>query len=346
MAKRKNEFGWKNHESYFTGTIKGKNVFDLTKIDYNLETSEERLKCLNKLINDCSGFLEGYFYGTEEREPYYKYNPRTWKDVLSHDTNVCVVLETLATYLLNSRDLPLEKQQEYKIFTSEELFKAAQKELNTKSKTSKGAQENEIIEFLIRNSKSNTYFPKDTVIKPSDFNDTEKNLGEILMAYNLMYEHLKEHAKKLRYGEETIYSVSKIRRLMSGLKDDMILTKEKIKRPIELENNGDFSNITEWFKFDFKNKEHVKAILYFKPRKLAPEDDLSILIYDTNKIIKHLYYSGKINKIELEILDMIRNEFTLEEIAKELGYSGESNIRYKLNSIVNKITKYAEQKGL
>ena len=346
MAKRKNEFGWKNHESYFTGTIDGKNVFDLTKIDYNLVNSKERLEYLNKLVDECSGFLEGYFYGTEEREPYYKYNPRTWKDVLSHDTNVCMVLETLATYLLNSKDLPLEKQQEYKIFTNEELFKAAQKELNSKSKTSGGSSENEVIEFLVRNLKSNGYYPKDIVIKPSDFKDTEKNLGEILMAYDLMYQHLKEHARRLRFGEETPYSVTKIRRLMSGLKDDMILTKEKIKRPIELENNGDFSNITEWSKFDFSNKEHIKAILYFKPRRLAPEDELAILIYDTNNIIKRLYSKGKISKIDLEILDMIRSEFTLEEIAKELGYSGKTSVFKRLNNIAEKIVKYSEEKGL
>ncbi len=50
MAKRKNEFGWKNHESYFTGTIGNKNVFDLTKIYYNLVNSAERLEYLNNLI--------------------------------------------------------------------------------------------------------------------------------------------------------------------------------------------------------------------------------------------------------------------------------------------------------
>lgn len=345
MAKRKNEFGWKNHESYFTGTIGNKNVFDLTKIDYNLVNSVERLEYLNNLIEECKEFLDIYFTGTEEREPYYKYNPRTWKDVLSHDTNVCMVLETLATYLLNSRDLPMERQQQYKIFTNEELFKAAQKELNTKTKTSQGS-ENEIIEFLLRKSESNGYFVKDTVLKPSDFEDKEGNLGEILKAYDLMYQHLREHARKLKFGEETPYSVTKIRRLMSGLKDDMILSKEKIKRPIQLENNGDFSNATEWSKFDFNNKEHVKAILYFKPRRLTPEDELAILIYDTNNIIKRLYSKGKINKIDLEILDMIRSEFTLEEIAKELGYSGKTSVFKRLNNISEKIVKYSEEKGL
>ena len=138
-----------------------------------------------------------------------------------------MVLETLATYLLNSRDLPIERQQEYKIFTNEELFKAAQKELNSKSKSNQGS-ENEIIEFLLRKSESNGYFVKDTVLKPSDFEDTEYNLGEILKAYDLMYQHLRKHARKLKNGEESPYSVTKIKRLMSGLKDDMILSKEKI----------------------------------------------------------------------------------------------------------------------
>ena len=346
MAKRKNEFGWKNHESYFTGTICGKNVFDLTKIDYNLVNSKERLEYLENLIKECDGFLNGYFYGTEEREPYYKFNPRTWKDVLSHDVNVCMVLETLATYLLNSRDLPLERQQQYKIYTNEELFKAAQKELSSKSKVSSTNTENEVIEFLLRQTKSNSYFSKDTVIKPSDFKDTEKDLGKILMAYDLMYQHLREHARKLKNGEPTIYSVTKIKRLMSGLKDDMILAKEKIKRPIEIENNGDFSPITDWLRFDFKNIDHVKAILYFKPRSLAPEDDLSILIYDVNNIIKNLFKLKQIDKTDLEILDMIRSEYTLTEIAKELGYSGKTSIFKRFNRIAEKIVKYSIEKGL
>ena len=339
MAKRKNEFGWKNHESYFTGTIGGKNVFDLTKIDYSLINSEERLEYLNKLTKECEEFLETYFTGTEEREPYYKYNPRTWKDVLAHDTNVCMVLETLATYLLNSRDLPIERQQEFKIFTDEELFKAAQKELNSKSKSQ--VSENEIIEFLLRKSETNGYFVKDTVLKPSDFVDKEGNLGEILKAYDLMYQHLREHARKLKLGEESPYSVTKIKRLMSGLKDDMILSKEKIKRPIMIENNGDFKSITDWDRFDFTNKNHIKAILYFKPRKLSPEDDLAIIIHDVNNIIKNLYWLDRLSKTDLEILEMLQGQFTLSEIAKELEYSGESTIRKKINKIVDDIVRFS-----
>ena len=123
-------------------------------------------------------------------------------------------------------------------------------------------------------------------------------------------------------------------------KKDIWIT--QIKRPIEIENNGDFSSITDWLRFDFKNIDHVKAILYFKPRSLAPEDDLSILIYDVNNIIKNLFKLKKIDKTDLEILDMIRSEYTLTEIAKELNFSGESNVRYKLNNIAKKITKYAE----
>lgn len=361
MAKRKNEFGWKNHEAYFTGNIDGKNVFDLTKIDYNLENSNERLEYLDALIKSCDGFLSGYFYCKEsdprdtedfmepidehERKMYYKYNPRTWKDVLAHDTNVCAVLETLATYLLNSRDIPLEKQQEYKIFTDEALFKAAQKELNTKSKAN-GSTENEVLEFLVRNSSSNGYFAKDTKLNPSDFKDTEQNLGVILGYYDLMYQHLRIHARKLRNGEKSPYSVTKIKRLMSGLKDDMIITKEKIKRPIELENNGDFKTVTDWSQFDYTNEKHIKAILYFKPRKLSPNDDLAVLIYDVNNIIKHLFKTGKLTNIDMDILDMIRNNFTLDEIAKELGYSNKSTIFKKFNKIVNIIVKYSKQKDL
>lgn len=344
MAKRKNEFTWKNHEANFIGNIGGKNVFDLTKIDYNLINSKERLEYLENLIKECQEFLDVYFTGTENREPYYKYNPKTWKDVLSHETNVCMVLETLATYLLNSRDLPLEKQQEYKIFTNEELFKAAQKELNSKSKFNNS--EEEIIEFLIRDSKSNGYFSKDTVLKSSDFKDEEYNLGKILEAYNSMYQHLRVHARKLRNGEESPYSVTKIKRLMSGLKDDMILSKEKIKRPIIMSNTGDCKTTINWNQFDFTNKEHIKAILYFKPRKLAPEDDLAIIIYDVNNIIMDLVYLKKIKKIDLEILEMIQSQFTLEEIAKELGYSGKTTIHKKFNKIVEEIIKYSKYKDL
>lgn len=356
MAKRKNEFGWKNHEAYFTGNIDGKNVFDLTKIDYNLENSNERLDYLDALIKSCDGFLSGYFYCKEsdprdtedfmepidehERKMYYKYNPRTWKDVLAHDTNVCAVLETLATYLLNSRDIPLEKQQEYKIFTDEALFKAAQKELNTKSKAN-GSTENEVLEFLVRNSSSNGYFAKDTKLNPSDFKDTEQNLGVILGYYDLMYQHLRIHARKLRNGEKSPYSVTKIKRLMSGLKDDMIITKEKIKRPIELENNGDFKTVTDWSQFDYTNEKHIKAILYFKPRKLSPNDDLAVLIYDVNNMILGLTAMGYFDKTDKEILEMLRSDFTLEEIAKELEFAGPTSIIRRLDSMSRRIADLA-----
>ena len=36
---------------------------------------------------------------------------------------------------------------------------------------------------------------------------------------------------------------------------------------------------------------------------------------------------------------MIRSEFTLEEIAKELGYSGESTVRKRFDNIAEKISR-------
>ena len=43
---------------------------------------------------------------------------------------------------------------------------------------------------------------------------------------------------------------------------------------------------------------------------------------------------------------MIRSEYTLTEIAKELGYSGKTSIFKRFNRIAEKIVKYSIEKDL
>src|SRR5699024_10931542 len=112
-----------------------------------------RIKLVEDILNNCQPLINGYI------DKYYKVSTT---NELSDDINIFKNIEMLGTYILNSKDLPTESKQEYKIFTDEKLFMKAAKE-------NEGDYENALI--FLKNNKRNEYLVKTMTIEASDFED-------------------------------------------------------------------------------------------------------------------------------------------------------------------------------
>lgn len=310
----------------FKGNIKGKTVSDLKKLDFNIDNNKDRIEYVENILKHCEDLLMEY------NDKYYKVSTT---NELSEDINIFKNIELLTTYILNSKDLPTESKQNYKIFTDEQLFIKANKENEV--------DYDNAINFL-KNNKRNEYLAKTITIESSDFED--ERIKDILICYKNMLDYVKSQLSLARKGEKIeIKNIKLAKKISKELKDDMILTKEKIIRPIKLPLNGDFTSKTDWDKFDYKNKQHIRAILYINRSVISPDDELSMIRYDVDLAIKYLYKNKKLDRKDIEILKMINKDksFTYEDIGKELKISKQA-VYNRINRITNRIVNYFIEK--
>lgn len=311
----------------FKGNINGKSVSNLKNMDFKIENKAERIKYAEKILKDCDELLMEYI------DKYYKFDT---KNELSDDINVFKNLELLATYILNSKDIPTESKQSYKIFTDEQLFIKASKE-------NEGNYDNAMI--FLKNNKRNEYIVKPLSIEPEDFED--ERLKDILIPYKSMLDYVRSQLSLARKGEKIeMKNIKLAKKISKEIKDDMILTKEKILRPIQLPLNGDFTSRIDWDQFNYRNKEHVRAMLYINRSSIAPDDELSLIRYDMDVAIKHLRRKKKLDDKDMEILKMIRcdKSYTYEDIGCELEMSKQA-VYSRINRIAKKIVKYFVEKN-
>lgn len=310
----------------FRGNINGKTVKNLRNMDFSLENSKERIEYVENILNECDELLKQY------NDKYYKVNTT---NELSSDIDLYKNLELLGTYLLNSKDLPTESKQEYKIYTDEKLFLKAVKEIE-------GDYENSIA--FLKTNRRNEYIVNPLSIEDKDFED--ERLKEYLTPYKNMLDYLSNQLSLARKGEKIeIKNIKLAKKIAKELKDDMILTKEKIIRPIKLPNNGDFSPIYDWEQFDYTNKNHIRAMLYINRPTITPDDDVSLISYDVKVAIKELYNNGKMDKKDLKILYLLKKEksYTFEDIGYELKMTKQA-VNGRINRIINKLIRYFEEK--
>lgn len=311
----------------FRGSINKKSVNDLKNMNFGLENSHERLECVNKILEECDPLIHGYL------DDYYKVNTT---NELSDDINIFKNIEMLGTYLLNSKDLPTESKQEYKIYTDEELFIKATKE-------NEGDYENAIA--FLKNNVRNEYIVKPIAVTEEDFDD--ERLREYLKCYQNMAIYIKNQLSAARRGEKIqIKNIKLGKKIAKEIKDDMNLLKEKIVQPIKLPCNGDFSQKVDWDQFNYRDGEHIKAMLYMNKDNILPDDDVSLIKHDINYAINDLYNNNKLKSRDMIILDMIKRNksFTFEDIGYEIGTS-KQYVNNRLNVIVDRIVDYFIKKN-
>lgn len=116
-----------SYRNRFQGTLAGINTNELGILDRHLEKLQERLAYIKEKYKKVDKFYEAYIftkelnlegtltgvnYDKDDFAEYYKYSLNA-SDSLSEDINVFQFIESDATYLLNSSDLPSENSGKY-----------------------------------------------------------------------------------------------------------------------------------------------------------------------------------------------------------------------------------------
>lgn len=348
-----------SYRANFRGTLAGIKTEDLRGLDYSKEKLIERMEEVLNKLDQVQPFFDEYFFQKEnedrdngefeylttesDKRQYYNYSPNV-TDELSEDINICKFIQSYASYILNSKDLPREKQQEYSILTEEEFEKQLLKETATDFKVESNVvldcrPKNDYINLEHKVTKKDLY----PHLQNNKYGVREKDLylAEVLNCYETFREYLREEMRKLKNGEPTKLTLYKLKTLLGGLAGDVVDAKKMILGiRAQAKRLGDESPLNDYSTLDYNNPEHIKYILKFckitkSPR---PDDMMSHIGYDMYVAIKKLTKLKQLDNIDREIIECFNANYTLEDIGKEVGMKKQS-VDYRLKRICEKITR-------
>ena len=335
----------------FTGELNGIKVEELKGLDFNVETVEGRLKEVRRKLEKVSPFFEEYFFTEEEEDEngekprqYYKFDPNT-TDELSEDINICKYIQSYGSYILNSKDLPRDRQLEYTILTEDEFKKQLLKEMATDFKSDAGVvldtrPTNDYKNLDLKITKKDMY--PELQHNPYGIREKDKELASILNDYETLREHLRCEMAKIKSGEGSYLTLYQIKSMLAIIMGDMYDAKRMV---LGIRNQakrlGDESPYNDFSTLDYSNPEHIKQCLKFctitkTPR---PDDDVSHIGYDLHLAINKLYKRKKLDNIDREIIECYNSgNYSLEEIGKELKMSKVAIFK-RINRISKKISE-------
>ena len=350
----------------FIGVLDGVNVNELNKkIDYTKTKLDERKQIVEKILDE-TNFYEEYFSN------HFKADINAG-DYLSTEINVCQSLEKMANYLLNSKEIKEEEDNEktkYIFHTDEKYFKKKvdrEQSVDQIAKTENSDHSETVIHFLKRDEgnfkkeKAQTILTSD--IKPGKINSKEEieQVIEVINEYKQFYDRI---TKKL-VNKEKDYNRYILTKVKGQLTDDIIYTKDhllgifgyNLKNGVKetTQPSLDIFDFTNWNHIygkeitfvssnpNKKDKEHTviaKGLMFFKPTDDF-QDDFNITLIDLQNTIK----KANLTEEEKQILDLAQRGLTLEEIAREFK-TYHMKISRTLKRIANKIISVGDKYDL
>lgn len=332
----------------FSGELGGVKVEELKGLDFNIETLEGRLKEVRNKLEKVSPFFDEYFFSNEVNEngetpkQYYKFNPNT-TDELSEDINICKYIQAYGSYILNSKDLPKDKQIEYTILSEDEFRKQLLKEMATDFKADAGV--------VLDTRPTNDYKNLDLKITKKDmFPELQNNkygvrpkdeeLASILNDYETLREHLRGEMAKIKSGEGSYLTLYQIKSMLATIMGDM----HDAKRMVlgirgQAKRLGDESPYNDFSTLDYSNQEHIKHCLKFcgiteSPR---PDDMVSHIGYDLHIAIRNLFDHDMFDEVDKEIIECYNSgSYTIREIADEIKKDSKT-VQQRLDKICRRI---------
>ncbi|BDR74172.1 hypothetical protein K144316041_p20110 (plasmid) [Clostridium tetani] len=253
-------------------------------------------------------------------------------DGIYSETNIAKELEKMADYILYAPDGErINKTTEYNFYTEEDFKRKLKREgevfldgIVQKATSSGKTEEPEAIDFLIRKGNNYKLNNEQKVYKK----DIEKvpELKE--------YQNAIDQLNKQQKNTKVVFDKKKIGRIKTLIKEDMKDVKDMrlgtiyFKQPLPDEGKIDYDE------FNFFNEKHIEELLLVSPRHDF-QDDLACLTYDIQRIIDKCNFSD----VELDIIDMMRSNYDVAEIARELDckyQTVQSTISKVIKKIINK----------
>ena len=336
-----------DNNNHFYGKINGKSIGSFLKFNYNLNTCEERINFVNKVLEmykvDGVEFYNEYFDEVYDQDRKFgKIDIVIGKDKSQYtESNIASALEMIANYILAVDEK--DKGINYKIYTSEELFNRACREynvINSVAKANGGLDmnygENISEAFPIFQLPKNFKKVKDLKVEKKDLEKYPP-----MKDYTDFYEYLKEESKRLwntkGLSKEDMVRRSKIKKILPEIKKDIIEVKKQLQMPIiwkaPLKDNGS----ADYDELDMFDKNVVKVLLQVH-KQVDLQDDLSCILVDLDNLINNIKFTER----QYEVLELWRNGLTIENISKELHVK-ENTVSITLNRAIDSIIKQYEK---
>lgn len=336
-----------SYRARFRGELAGIKVNELNNLDYDITTKDERLDFINKKLEQVNPFYEEYFdiKIVEDEEgkkeiAYFNYSPNV-TDELSFDINICKTLEGYANYILNSKDLPREKQQKYNILSEEDFKKILRMEVPMSSFNENDEVEDDECMDILDTRKENDYTNLNHKISKSDFEDEE--VKDVLLSYQKYKDYLKNQMELIKNKQEADIELFRAKRILGSINDDMIQSKIKLKQiRCHAKRLGDESPTNDMSEIDYTNLEHVKILIKnCRFGEIEPDNEMSYMAYDMETAIKLLHREGVISDKDYEIIFMINDGMSNVEIAKYIQRD-EKVVRRCLDRVSKLVSEHFE----
>ena len=339
-----------DNNNNFYGKIGGKHIGNFLNFNYKLNTCEERIAFVNEVLEmykvDGVEFYHEYFDEVYDQErKHSKIDLVIDKSKSTYTTsNIASSLELIANYILAVDDV--DDKVNYKIYTSEELFKRACQEFNVINDVAK-ANGGLDMKYEEEGNKGVEAFPffqlPKNYKKVKDLKLEKEDLEKYppMKDYYEFYNYLKEESKRLwgtkNLSKEEMVRRGKIKKLLPEIKKDMMDAKKQLQMPIiwksPLKDNGG----ADYDLLDMFDKEVVKELLRVH-KGVDLQDDLSCILVDLENLINKIEFTDKQRKV----LELWSNGLATGEISKKLKLDP-STITKCLNGVVDLIVKQYEK---
>ena len=339
-----------DNNNNFYGKIGGKHIGNFLNFNYKLNTCEDRIAFVNEVLEmykvDGVEFYHEYFDEVYDQErKHSKIDLVIDKSKSTYTTsNIASSLELIANYILAVDDV--DDKVNYKIYTSEELFKRACQEFNVINDVAK-ANGGLDMKYEEEGNKSIEAFPffqlPKNYKKVKDLKLEKEDLEKYppMKDYYEFYNYLKEESKRLwgtkNLSKEEMVRRGKIKKLLPEIKKDMMDAKKQLQMPIiwksPLKDNGG----ADYDLLDMFDKEVVKELLRVH-KGVDLQDDLSCILVDLENLINKIEFTDKQRKV----LELWSNGSATGEISKKLKIKPNTVVSC-LNSVVDLIIKQYEK---
>ena len=339
-----------DNNNNFYGKIGGKHIGNFLNFNYKLNTCEDRIAFVNEVLEmykvDGVEFYHEYFDEVYDQErKHSKIDLVIDKSKSTYTTsNIASSLELIANYILAVDDV--DDKVNYKIYTSEELFKRACQEFNVINDVAK-ANGGLDMKYEEEGNKSIEAFPffqlPKNYKKVKDLKLEKEDLEKYppMKDYYEFYNYLKEESKRLwgtkNLSKEEMVRRGKIKKLLPEIKKDMMDAKKQLQMPIIWKSPLKDSGGADYDLLDMFDKEVVKELLRVH-KGVDLQDDLSCILVDLENLINKIEFTDRQRKV----LELWSNGLATGEISKKLKLDP-STVTKCLNGVVDLIIKQYEK---
>lgn len=309
----------------FFGSLDGKTLNELGKLNTKLKSLEDRKGLVNEIINSTNYFLE-YI------EKYYKVNITT-REATSEDVGVFKRLEAMATYILSCEESILMDKESKKtyVFHNQNMKKYLDREKidinNSQGKENIVDSENVVHALLAK--KKNSRKLKDQFINNKDL-EREDFLGSVLRDYQLLLDKINQ---KLSEDQDSNWATYTRQKYL--VNQDMIDAKDMILGVWGYNTDVKESQKPDLDIFDFTDYNTVKFLLSMEKPSLEFNEDMWVVWQDFINTVKESNLTDK----EKMIFKCLQDGWKLKDIEAEFNIKYHTLYQTEIPRIIKKIIK-------